>query len=276
MLRDEALTNNSLKSCNIIDAHAHIGPLAAYYNPETTLEEIIRLMDKTGIRVICATGMDCLNNNVVEGNERIFRAIQEFPDRILGYCTVNPWNIAEMESELKKYKCCPGFIGIKIHPSDHNYPVTGENYKLVWECAQEYNLVVLSHTWADGPTCPPESFAGVLEKYPDMKLLLGHSGGLYYGYEQCYRLVREFPNVYMELCGCEGSRTWLATVLDRVPYGKVVFGTDQVFHDPRYLLGRVIFADISEEAKTAILSGNMKRILISLERCSDIINYKNA
>lgn len=69
--RDDVLSSKPLDNYDIIDAHAHIGPLTAFHNPETEPGDIIGLMDRIGIKIICASGMDCLNNDVAGGNERL-------------------------------------------------------------------------------------------------------------------------------------------------------------------------------------------------------------
>ena len=56
------------------------------------------------------------NNNLVA------TAINQFPDRFLGWVAVNP-TIPESLEEVELYLNKPGFIGVKAHPFMHEYSI---------------------------------------------------------------------------------------------------------------------------------------------------------
>ncbi|WP_163570157.1 amidohydrolase family protein [Fodinicola feengrottensis] len=53
-----------------------------------------------------------------------------FPDRIAGYAVVNPWQ--RPERELRRLAGEPRFVGVKVHPDLHEYPLTGAAYEPLW------------------------------------------------------------------------------------------------------------------------------------------------
>jgi len=86
--------------------------------------------------------------------------------------------------------------------------------------------------------------------------VLSHAGGHGNGRADAVRMARELPNVYLDLAG-EMFCFQLLDHLDReVPAGKLLFGSDFPWLDPRANLTRVFLAGISTEAKRWILRDN--------------------
>lgn len=259
-LKEKAERGEKIDDILIIDAHAHMGKwfnFPIYGDPSA--KGMVRLMDRLGVSKCLVSAHLSIGPDFHEGNEIILKAMQDFPGRFLGMCTINPNYPQEMLQELE-LRFRQGFIGIKIHPSTHNYPVGGKNYCPVWEFAQEKKAIVLSHTWYDG-ICSPRLFAGIAEKYPALRILLGHSGGVYQGYEEAIEVAAKYENVYLEICGSEFSGYWLEQMVSKTSPDKVIYGTDFPFHDPRITFGRVLFAPLSDEVKKKILGLNIERIL---------------
>ena len=76
----------------------------------------------------------------------------------MAYTVINPNFPESMEEELAgRPKRAPRPL-IKLHPYLHRYPVTGPNYRLLWEFAHRTSAVVLSHTWESDATCGPLMF----------------------------------------------------------------------------------------------------------------------
>jgi len=54
-------------------------------------------------------------------NEAVFKAIDNNPDRFLGWAFINPLGNKDQIQELNKWIDPPGFIGVKAHPFWHRY-----------------------------------------------------------------------------------------------------------------------------------------------------------
>ena len=75
-----------------------------------------------------------------------------------------------------------GFKGIKIHPVYQGADLDDPRYLAIMRFAARLNLVVVTHTgldigYPDVVHCTPEMAANVMEKVPDVKLVLAHMGG---------------------------------------------------------------------------------------------------
>ena len=102
----------------------------------------------------------------------------------------------------------------------------------------------------------------VVEKFPKVRFLLGHTGGSFKGLLESIEAIKEKPdNLYADITGSTQFLRWVEILCREVSAENVVFGTDSPWMEPGFALGAVIFAEISDEEKRLILSGNIKRIM---------------
>lgn len=258
-IKDLAKRALPLKDILIIDAHSHLGPWYNFYIPQPNLNSMINLMNHLGIDKCCVAPHVSIGPDYRLGNKMVYKAMRKYPKRILGLVTVNPHYPEEMEEELKKYTSL-GFVGIKIHPDSHNYPILGENYKTMWRWANKRGKIVLGHCW-EGNKSSPKMYGEIAKEYPRVKIILGHSGGTNLGYQEAIKVAKLYKNTYLEICGSEFSCLWLDSFIEKVGAEKVLYGSDSPFIDPRYTLGKIAYSRISEEKKRKILGLNMERLL---------------
>lgn len=243
----------------VIDLHGHLGPFHGIYMPESSLDAMAAGMDRYGYEALVLSPHNALSGDTREGNREMLDAVQRYPGRIYGYCTLNPGFPQDIPREMDAYLDQPGVAGLKIHPVMHGHPATHKNYAPVWERAHAEKRMVLSHTWGLNGGCGAEDMRRIAEKYPDVRLLLGHS--CYGAWEEVIALAAEFPNVYLELTAAYhvyGLIEWMCRIAGS---HKVLFGTDYPWFDPFAAIGCVIFAHISEDAMHDILYRNARRLL---------------
>lgn len=245
----------------IIDAHGHIGLYPKLHLAKLPLEQSIALSRSLGIGKIVCSHMRCLGGDVIKGNAELFAAAETYPDTIYCYVYYSPQIPKESLGEIEKYIGHSHFMGVKIHPREENIALSDSRYEPLWEYAQAKRFPVLSHTWKTEPQNDPALFGPILKRWPQLKLLIGHSGGTRDGYLSCYELVRSYPNVYMDINGFLYSDTWLERMAEEISTDRLVFGTDQMFNDPRVTLGRVALADLKDDIKKKILTQNFLDML---------------
>lgn len=125
------------------------------------------------------------------GNETVFNAVREQPDRFLGWVFVNPRGRCDPVSELEKYRNEPGFIGVKAHPFWHHFsPV---ELAPVAEKLAHMNKPLLIHVGFE----KEGDFNALLQKVPDLKLVLAHTGFPEYG--DTWKAVKDKKNVFLDL-----------------------------------------------------------------------------
>jgi len=244
-----------------VDAHAHVGTTWEELGIEPTLEDAIRMMDACDIDRACTSASRFLRFDFHLGNEVTRKALKLFPDRLIGFCVVNPRYSDESLEELERCLGDYGFRGIKLHRSHTGLPYNHPLYLPVYEKAREYRVPILAHTFSR-----PEvlELLDAARGHPDVPFIVGHSGG--YVWADCLDDIASVENAYFDIC-CSCSD--LGRVESFVSAGgahRVLFGTDLPFLDPAACASQVSHAAISEEEKELIFSGNILRILGEGER----------
>jgi uncharacterized protein len=252
-LAQAVLQRRPLTDVTVIDAHAHAGPYSLFFIPDADPAGMVRVMDRCGVdRAVLSSHLG-LQLDAAGGNRATVRAVDEFPGRLLGYLVINPWH--DPEAELATWSGDPRFVGIKLHPDLHGYPLTGSRYRSVWAHAERTGMPVLTHTWYGSPYDDAAHVAEVAERHPDVVLLAGHSGGPEPGIDLAIELAARYPKMILETCGSFVTGHHIERMVGELGAGKVVFGSDFPFIDQRVSLGRTVFARIGDAERTAILGG---------------------
>ena len=152
-------------------------------------------------------------------NAPVFQAVADNPDRFLGWVFINPQEGEDQIQELNKWKNNPGFIGVKAHPFWHRYqpiellPVADQL------CSIEKPLLIHAGFDANG------DYDVLLEKAPDLKLILAHAG--FPLYSDTWEKIRNNANVYVDLSQTSylnDRTTWQA--VEYLGVEKCLFGSD--------------------------------------------------
>jgi predicted TIM-barrel fold metal-dependent hydrolase len=151
-------------------------------------------------------------------------------------------------------------IGVKFHPDMHQCAVDDAKYKPAWEFANEHHLPLLSHTSAGSHYNPVKAFEKLADMYPNVSVLIGHSGFGSIGADHTIEVAKKCPNVYADITGSTATYGILERMVGELGADRVLLGTDLPFIDPRSQIGRVAFAKISDDEKRQILGLNASRI----------------
>lgn len=256
-LRARVRAGERLDDLLIVDAHAHMGPWCAFHVPHGDAAGMVHTMDRIGVRACVASAHAAIGPDYLLGNETIAQAAVAHPGRIFGYITVNPnYARADMRQELERCFATGRFVGVKLHPDLHAYPADGPNYRPAWEFAHEHALPLLSHAGEGSAFNAMRHFDGHARDYPRVKVLIGHALNSRETLDAAAELAARRPNVYLDITGSPLSYGALEQAVEKVGAGRVIFGTDMPFLDPRPQLGRVAFAQIPDADKVRILGRN--------------------
>jgi len=259
----EFLAHGRVPECPVIDMHTHPDRFHSIYFPHPDLDGILASMDRCGERLIAIAPHAALYEPAY-GNPLMVKMLEAHPDRFRGYWVFNPNYPEELEEAKTAVLTTPGVIGFKLHPASHNYSLTGDAYQPLFSWANTHKLIVLSHTWVGGGICDADACRWVAERYPEMVFVMGHS--CYPEFDKAYALARDFPNVYLELTACERMPAFVDRAVREVGAHKLLFGTDLPWFDPNFSIGCVLFADITDDDRHAILHGNAERLLAAHEQ----------
>ena len=259
----EYLETGRCVTCPVIDLHAHYGHYQGIFMPNHDPAQMIATMDRCGVEAIVSSGHTALAD-MVRGNAEIAAVSERHKGRWYAYLTYNPNYPDEGREEIERYESRSTYVGIKLHPSGHSYPITGDRFKPVLEFAASRRLIVLTHTWGKSAYDRPELLAQVAERYPQIDFLAGHSG--HGEFDKCMEVAREYANVYLELTAVYAVRGVIEQMVETTGAHKIVFGCDLPWFDPHYAIGCVAMAHISENARRAILRENALRLLVTRTR----------
>lgn len=243
----------------VIDIHAHAGPYHRFYIPDSDPASMIEVMDKTGVTAGVLSAHRAIAQDSHKGNDESLQAVDAHPGRLAAYLVVNPWQ--DPDRELDRIAQDRRFVGIKLHPDLHEYPLTGRRYRRTWDYAAETGCPVLTHTWAGSEFSDPDMVGGIMTDAKGLRVLLGHSGALPHGMDASVDVAAQNDGAVLEICGSKMTSTLLRDMLGAVGAQRVAFGSDFPFIDQRVSLGRVVSAGLNSRDLSAILSGNARQLL---------------
>ncbi len=237
-----AMAGTALPAATIADCHGHMGRSSTYHVHEWEPDQLVREMDRLGVEMVCAFsfgggGRDC------EANDRVIEAQRRHPDRLVGFAFADVRRTpGEYEAELRRC-IAAGLRGIKSYTTDKTL------LQVACRIAHEERLLVVDHHWG-----PPENLLELARAYPGAVLITGHTDT---GYADVFR---EVDNVYMGTCPLIrfGATEWYVKA-----YGadRLLFGSDMSDLPHAWGFGPILYADISDGDKRAILGGNLRRLL---------------
>jgi predicted TIM-barrel fold metal-dependent hydrolase len=280
-IAQEYLDNGHSTECPIIDMHGHVGPFYGCYLPSSPLEKMRHRLKRCGVQRIVCSHHSALACDVERGNAQMNEIVTAHADEFLAYWVINPHYPEITKRDLKSFDRLTGFVGLKFWPDYHLVPVNSPKYAPALEYADEHGLLILVHTFGESPFDAPGLLAEVAEKYPNARLLMGHSG--YGEWEKSVAIARDLSNVFLDLTSVVqaldfsqmpgGSLMPAAPSLSPHVNGlieymvetagsrKVVFGSDLPWYSQHYHAGAVLFARISDDARHDILHRNAERLL---------------
>jgi hypothetical protein len=258
-LLEKGRLGKSLAEYGIIDMHAH---LMAGFIPwgEDPADHLVRAMDQSGVRTSLVSSLACGGFRMEACNELMCQAMRKYPDRLLGYIYVWPGDPGAVRAEVER-RLAQGFTGIKmlvLMGYEYVYP----GYAPAFEIANERRLPVLLHTYGGQPGL--DEVPVLAERYPEVNFVLAHAGAQQV--EHHLQIAGRVEHAYLELCTSMATYRAVEALWERVPLERIVWGADDLPLNMSHQLGKVLGAQIPEEAKVQILSGNARRLLSQIRR----------
>jgi predicted TIM-barrel fold metal-dependent hydrolase len=225
---------------------------------------------ETYVSVMDAAGVDksCINcifyGDVRRSNDTMSRFVDLYPDRFLPVAYVTPRYLDEAMPELERAFDVLGAKFLKIYPNYLTKPVDDPAYDPIFEWADERGIVIMCHSShvADFDIYTiPTKFIEVASRYQRVTWVLAHSGNSMRGQIEAVEAAQACPNIVLETCTSFGEHGTIEFLVEGAGEDRVVFGSDMALMDARWQVGRIVTADLSDEAKRKILGLNAIRIL---------------
>ena len=197
-------------------------------------------MDEDGVDRSVAMGIGWTDHGLArQSNDYIIEATRNYPDRIVGFCSVNPaWGeIAVREVE----RCAEaGLLGIgELHPDSQEFDIGDVNtMRPLLEVADDYGLIITAHTsepvghlyQGKGHTTPSVimRFIENARDYPNVKIICAHWGGGLPFYALMPEVKDVLQNVWFDTAASPFlySPEVFSIAVDLVGADKILLGSD--------------------------------------------------
>jgi predicted TIM-barrel fold metal-dependent hydrolase len=251
----------------IWDVHCHLAGLPGN-TPDARLARFLEIADRMGIARVCVyMGMnwsyDPSPADLRQQNDEVLAAIAKFPDRAYGFVYLSPKHVQASLDELERCVADGPMVGVKLWVAERaNAPALDA----IVERATQLKAVVFQHTWIKitgnlpGESTPME-LAQLAARHPETSFICGHAGG---DWEQGIRAVRAHKNVSIDLGGGDPVAGVTEMAVRELGADRIIFGSDAPGRSFASQLAKVYGAEVSDEAKTKILNGNLKKLLVPI------------
>ncbi len=225
----------------IFDAHTHFFPdklkgkvlpklsevSGHEYFGDGTLEGTVKFQKDSGCRKFLA--LHIATNPTQQSAVNDF-AISSQCENILNFGSVNHQSDNAVEELLRLYEA--GIKGIKLHPDYQDYFVDDERMDEVYKTCEKLGLIITFHAGRD-PYSPnivhshPKDIKKVATKFPNLKIIAAHMGGMNMSAEVLEHLVG-LSNVYFDTAMCSEflSKEMAEKIIRAHGVSKILFGTD--------------------------------------------------
>ncbi|MCJ7626388.1 MAG: amidohydrolase family protein, partial [Anaerolineaceae bacterium] len=216
----------------IIDADVHI-------TPETvngfgiTIPQLIHRMDRSGVDKALTWLTPLEGLKIEEGNNYVYQAASQYPDRILGFGWANPRLGQDHARDMVK-RCIDeyGFHGVKLNGAQNDYFIDDPHLTIpvIEEIAKTGKLLAF-HVGMDAPDkTHPNRVAKIAELFPELRILMVHMGGV--GYHDMSDKAIEVAAIHenITLIGSAVRAVSIRNAIHRLGADRVCFGSDTPFN----------------------------------------------
>ncbi|NLE43261.1 MAG: amidohydrolase family protein [Chloroflexi bacterium] len=235
----------------VIDAHTHIGEWPHGENFQTSEEAAVeaeKFMDAYGVDAACVLAGGYMANGADYrmGNDWLLDCVRRAPDRLIPFIHINPNDSQEGVLRELDRMWDHGARCIKLLNAYQAYPGDGPNLMALYEFAQRHRMLVHNHQWSE------TEIRTISAQFPELIMIRAHGGAT--------RLSHEIPNVYDNIWSLHRMGTVERGIQEYGPE-KILFGSDAFMNDISVGIGMVVYADIPDDHKRAVLGLNVARLL---------------
>ncbi len=276
----------------IIDFHTHIFPPRIQENPAAfakrdlcfselysspkakfaTVEDLIASMDRDKVDISVALNYGWATQELcVEVNDYILEAVSRYPDRLIGFCAVQP---KAGEAAIAEIERCAqnGARGIgEMRPDIQGFDLGDKKtMRPLVEVAEKYNLVFLTHAsepvghfYHGKGNITPNILYQFISNFPELPIVCAHWGGGLPFYALMPEVASTLANTFFDTAASPFlyRPQIFESVTQIVSADKILFGTDSPLITPRRIMTQIDSTNLSQENKVKILGGNAQRLL---------------
>jgi predicted TIM-barrel fold metal-dependent hydrolase len=276
----------------IIDFHTHIFPediredrekyfphepafKLLYSSPKSKLagaKEIVDSMDIEGVDKSVVFGFPWRSSDLSKRhNDYILEAVDRFPERLAGFCCIDPFNKDAVPEVVRCLEAGLSGIGeIALYQSGID-GASQEKLKPLMEICEDKNLPVLIHTnepvghYYPGKTPNTlEQIYRLVRKFSNNKIVLAHWGGGMFFFNLLKKEVKEYlKNVYFDTAASPFLYypQIYQIAIQIIGKNKILFGSDFPLLKPAKYFKEFEKAGLSKDEIKSICGNNAARLL---------------
>lgn len=280
----------------IIDFHTHIFPpwvrekrneyikrdpcfSLLYSQPKAkmaTAEELVASMNETKVDLSVVLNIGWASQELcVETNDYILDSISRYPDRLIGFCSVQPKD--EDAAIIEVERCArAGARGIgEMRPDVQGFNLTDKMImQPLVDAAVTHNLIFLTHSsepvghqYTGKGEVTPTILYSFIVNFPDLKVVCAHWGGGLPLHALMPEVARALANVSFDTAAT--ILLYQAGIFKQVSNiigsDKILFGTDYPLISQNRIIAQIQSLELGEEDKAKILGGNAQKLLSTVE-----------
>jgi predicted TIM-barrel fold metal-dependent hydrolase len=272
-------TRDQLVKLRIWDMHYHGFMNGGIRQHEENLFYVERMAIERMLSLdIAGTPTDPLGTSLpAEKKHELREYLEKHADRVSGLIPIDPSQPVESCRKMEEWIANGPCVGIKYYGGNPGGVVCSHaNNDAIIRLAAELNALVYIHTWmkiGGTPRQPggdnlrgestPMDVAALAERFPDVPLICGHSGG---DWELGVRAVRRHPNVYIEFSGSDPHSGQVDYTVRQIGAGRLIWGGHGPSRSYSTELSKVLDADLTHDERLQIFGGNLRRIAATIFR----------
>lgn len=275
----------------VIDSHCHILPPSfrdrrdeiaqrdatfaeLLSDPKATIagvDDLLAAMDRDGVDRAVVMGMGWTDqDSAAEANDYIIQAVADNPDRLSGFCSVNPaWG----EPAYTEAKRCiaAGLIGIgELHADTQGFDISSvPEMAPIMEMARADALPVLvhasepvGHRYPGKGSTTPDKLYRFIQNFPGNPIICAHWGGGLPFYSLMPEVKESLKLVYFDSAASPFlyRPEVFPAAAELVGAGKVLFASDYPLMDMSRPLEQARSMGLAPDVEERLLSGNAAKL----------------
>ena len=241
------------------DFHVNLGE--SYDGTRQTAAELVERMDRLNIDMALACPFKPLSYNFDQANADLAASIKNYPGRLVGAARVDPWQPSSTE-QLTRALVSHGFKAIFLNPWEENFQIDAKCVDPILEIAEKRQVPVIiaaGYPWVSEAL----QIRDLAKRWQKVKIIMTNGGqinitGL--GQADATLAMRQAANLYLDTAGVY-REDFIEETVQEFGAERVLFSSNSPYFDQRYEIKRILYANVSENERQAMLTGNAKRLL---------------
>lgn len=223
-------------------------------------EALINRLDEAGIdkAILCPPKLRELPFS--RANDLVARAVEKYPQRLVGFCRIDPTLGADAVREAERALGELGFRGLFLHPWEDTFRCSDRIVDPLCELGVPV-LIAAGFPWVSEPL----QIGELARRHPETTFVATNGAqinisGL--GQQDAELAVASNPNLHLQTAGVY-REDFIEGIAARYGSERLIYASAFPLMDPRLEIRRVQWApNLDDAAKSEILGGNAARLLL--------------